>query len=39
MPGFKDKLKDEEKLAVISYFQSLWTDEIYNAWLTRGGLK
>lgn len=39
MPGFKDKLNDDEKLAVISYFQSFWSDEIYNAWLSRGGLK
>jgi len=39
MPGFKDKLKEDEKLAVISYFQSFWNDEIYGAWLARGGLK
>jgi len=39
MPGFQDKLKEEEKLAVISYFQSFWNDEIYEAWITRGGLK
>jgi hypothetical protein len=39
MPGFKDKLNEEEKLAVISYFQSFWNDEIYRAWLARGGLK
>jgi len=39
MPGFKDKLNEKENLAVISYFQSFWADEIYNAWLTRGGLK
>jgi mono/diheme cytochrome c family protein len=39
MPGFKEKLNDEEKLAVISYFQSFWSDEIYNAWISRGGLK
>ena len=39
MPGFRDKLTEEEKLAVISYFQSFWTDEIYGAWLERGGLK
>lgn len=39
MPGFKEKLNEEEKLAVISYFQSFWSNEIYAAWLERGGLK
>jgi len=39
MPGFKDKLNEEKKLAVISYFQSFWNDEIYGEWLSRGGLK
>lgn len=39
MPGFGAKLNDEQELAVISYFQSFWTNEIYEAWLTRGGLK
>ncbi|MFZ5502555.1 MAG: c-type cytochrome [Pseudomonadota bacterium] len=39
MPGFKGKLNEAEKLAVISYFQSFWNDEIYAAWLERGGLK
>jgi mono/diheme cytochrome c family protein len=39
MPGFSGKLKEEEKLAVISYFQSFWSDEIYGIWLSRGGLK
>ena len=39
MPGFGDKLNDEEKLAVISYIQSFWPDEIYKAWISRGGLK
>jgi len=38
MPGFRDKLNEKEKLAVISYFQSFWNDEIYGAWLSRGGL-
>jgi len=37
MPGFGDKLEEEEKLAVISYFQSFWKDEIYKEWLNRGG--
>jgi len=39
MPGFGEKLKDEEMLAVISYIQSFWPDEIYKAWISRGGLK
>ena len=38
MPGFADKLNDNEKLAVIAYFQSYWPDEIYQHWLERGGL-
>jgi len=37
MPGFGNKLDEEEKLAVISYFQSFWSDEIYQEWLKRGG--
>jgi len=39
MPGFGSKLNEDEKLAVISYFQSFWSNEIYDAWLSRGGLK
>lgn len=39
MPGFKGKLNEAEKLAVISYFQSFWRDEIYAEWLARGGMK
>jgi mono/diheme cytochrome c family protein len=39
MPGFGDKLNEDEKLAVISYIQSYWPDEIYKAWISRGGLK
>jgi len=39
MPGFGGKLKEAENLAAISYFQSHWNDEIYAAWLVRGGLK
>lgn len=38
MPGFKDKLKEEEKLALISYFQDYWDEAIYEDWLNRGGL-
>jgi mono/diheme cytochrome c family protein len=39
MPGFGGKLNEDEELAVISYFQSLWPDEIYGEWLKRGGVK
>ncbi len=39
MPAFGDKLSEEEIEAVIAYFQSLWSDEIYRAWLGRGGLQ
>lgn len=38
MPAFKDKLTEEEKQAVIAYFQNFWNDEVYSAWLQRGGL-
>jgi len=38
MPSFGDKLKKEEKFAVIAYFQSFWSGEIYAEWLKRGGL-
>jgi len=39
MPPFKDVLTDDEKENVIAYFQSLWNNKVYNAWLQRGGLK
>jgi len=35
MPAFKDKLSEEEKDAVIAFFQSKWGDEIYAAWQQR----
>ena len=38
MPAFGEKLSDNEKIAVIAYFQNWWPDEIYEAWLQRGGL-
>jgi len=38
MPPFEDQLSDDEKSAAIAYFQSFWNDEIYEAWLDRGGL-
>lgn len=35
MPPFRDVLTGEEKYAVIAYFQSFWSDEIYKRWLER----
>ena len=32
MPPFKGVLSQAEALAVIAYFQSLWSDEVYDAW-------
>jgi len=39
MPGFANKLSDKEIQAVIAYFQSFWSQDIYNAWLENGGLE
>lgn len=33
MPGWKGVLTDAEVVAVIAWFQSLWPDEVYAAWL------
>lgn len=35
MPGFKDKLTDNDIDAVIAYFQSKWPDELYKKWDNR----
>ena len=32
MPGFGNTLSEEEIDAVIAWFQSLWPDEVYEAW-------
>jgi len=32
MPGWKDKLSSEEIENVISWFQSKWSDQVYDAW-------
>lgn len=32
MPAWKDKLSDDEINAIIAWFQSKWSDEIYSAW-------
>jgi mono/diheme cytochrome c family protein len=39
MPAFKDSLTLEEKDAAIAYFQSFWSDDIYNKWIKYDGLK
>ncbi len=39
MPGFKGRLDEAQQEALIAYFQSLWSDQIYQVWLQRGGLK
>jgi len=38
MPGFSGVLNKDERLAVISAFQSFWGDRTYSGWLGRGGL-
>lgn len=35
MPPFKDKLSESDMDAVIAYFQSKWSDEIYQLWEER----
>ena len=35
MPGFGGALSEAEALAVIAFFQSLWTDDIYARWAER----
>ena len=37
MPAFIDVLEPDEKLAAVAYFQSFWTDEIYQQWMQMGG--
>ncbi len=38
MPSFATQLDEMEKLAVIAYFQSFWSDEIYDQWTQMGGV-
>ena len=35
MPGFDDKLDDQQILALIAFFQSKWPTEIYDRWHNR----
>lgn len=37
MPEFIDVLEQDEKLAAIAFFQSYWSDEIYQQWMQMGG--
>lgn len=37
MPAWEGKLGDDEILAIIQWITSLWPDEIYQAWIDRGG--
>ena len=39
MPPFKDKLTDKEIESAIAFFQHKWSDQIYRAWIKRGGLR
>lgn len=38
MPGFADKLKPQDIDAILAWVQTLWTEQIYQAWFTRSGL-
>jgi len=38
MPGFANKLTTQEVDAILAWVQTLWTDQIYQAWHTRSGL-
>jgi len=35
MLAWGEKLSDEEMIAVIAWFQSKWSDQIYAAWIQR----
>jgi mono/diheme cytochrome c family protein len=39
MPAFDEILSEEQKRAAIAYFQSFWSDEIYQQWLQMGGVQ
>ena len=32
MPGFAGVLDEDQRLAVVAYIQSWWTDDIYARW-------
>lgn len=33
MPGFGSQLNKDERRAIVAWFQSIWTDDIYARWL------
>lgn len=37
MPAFQASLNEQEKLAVIAYFQDFWSTQTYDNWLQMGG--
>jgi len=37
MPGFAGVLTEQEKLAVVAYFQEFWSEETYARWQEMGG--
>ena len=39
MPPFARLLTDEQKRSAVAYFQSFWSDEIYQQWLQMGGVQ
>lgn len=39
MPAWKDKLSDEDIDTLITWFQSLWPDEVYAAWVDRHAIR
>lgn len=39
MPPFEQQLTDEQKRSAVAYFQSFWSDEIYQQWLQMGGIQ
>jgi mono/diheme cytochrome c family protein len=38
MPAWSDKLSAQEIASILHWITSLWPDEIYETWVTRGGL-
>ena len=39
MPGFGQKLSNEEKVALIARINHWWPDDVYKGWIERGGLQ
>ncbi len=38
MPAWGDKLSAEQIASILHWITSLWSDDIYETWVTRGGL-